>query len=72
MIQWGALNALMSGSGPTVFGLFDDREKAEYAGERLKKSKLVRQSFLTTFYNVPEREGTAPKERKNGGNTNDI
>lgn len=72
MIQWGALNALMSGSGPTVFGLFDDREKAEYAGERLKKSKLVRQSFLTTFYNVPDREGTAPKERKNGGNTNDI
>ncbi|MGI6005886.1 MAG: 4-(cytidine 5'-diphospho)-2-C-methyl-D-erythritol kinase [Ruminococcus sp.] len=69
MIEWGAVNALMSGSGPTVFGLFDDREKAEYASEKLKKSRLVRQSFLTTFYNVPNCTG---KERKNGGNTNDI
>ncbi|UWP60941.1 4-(cytidine 5'-diphospho)-2-C-methyl-D-erythritol kinase [Ruminococcus gauvreauii] len=51
MRDWGAVNALMSGSGPTVFGLFDDREKAEYAHTRLKKSRLVRQSFLTTFYN---------------------
>lgn len=47
----GALNAMMSGSGPTVFGLFDDKEKAEYAHTHLKKSKLVRQSFLTMFYN---------------------
>ena len=27
----GALNAIMSGSGPTVFGLFDDEEKAKEA-----------------------------------------
>ncbi|MGI6012171.1 MAG: 4-(cytidine 5'-diphospho)-2-C-methyl-D-erythritol kinase [Ruminococcus sp.] len=72
MMRWGALNALMSGSGPTVFGLFDDREKAEYAGEKLRKSRLVRQSFLTTFYNVPERTETAGRNLKNGGNTNDI
>lgn len=51
MIDWGAVNSLMSGSGPTVFGLFDDKEKAEYAHTHLKKSKLVRQSFLTMFYN---------------------
>jgi 4-diphosphocytidyl-2-C-methyl-D-erythritol kinase len=31
MRDLGALNALMSGSGPTVFGLFDDGEKAEFA-----------------------------------------
>ena len=55
MVRWGALNALMSGSGPTVFGLFDDREKAEYASEKLKKSRLVKQSFLTSFYNLPDR-----------------
>ena len=27
MMQEGALNSIMSGSGPTVFGLFDDKEK---------------------------------------------
>ncbi len=27
MIKYGALNSLMSGSGPTVFGLFDDERK---------------------------------------------
>lgn len=51
MKEWGAVNSLMSGSGPTVFGIFDDKEKAEYAYEQLKDSRLVRQSFLTTFYN---------------------
>jgi len=31
MLEKGALNALMSGSGPTVFGLFDDPDLAERA-----------------------------------------
>lgn len=47
----GALNALMSGSGPTVFGIFDDKEKAEFACEKLKESGLTRQTFLTTAFN---------------------
>ena len=54
MMHWGALNSLMSGSGPTVFGLFDDKEKAEYAARKIKKSPLIQQSFLTTFYNTDE------------------
>ena len=29
MIMNGAVNAIMSGSGPTVFGIFDDFEKAK-------------------------------------------
>lgn len=33
----GALGALMSGSGPTVFGLFDDYDKITYAGKELEK-----------------------------------
>ena len=72
MVRWGALNALMSGSGPTVFGLFDDREKAEYASEKLKKSRLVKQTFLTSFYNLPDRGRMGGKNPENGGNTNDI
>ena len=42
---------MMSGSGPTVFGIFDDKEKAEYACEKLKESMLAKQIFLTTVFN---------------------
>lgn len=35
MLRLGALNAMMSGSGPTVFGLFRDRESAETASKAL-------------------------------------
>lgn len=31
----GAIGVCMSGSGPTVFGIFDDKEKAELAAEKL-------------------------------------
>ena len=37
MMKNGALGALMSGSGPTVFGLFDDYDKILYAKKQLEK-----------------------------------
>ena len=43
----GALVSMMSGSGPTVFGIFDDPEKAQFAYRKLKEEKLARQIFLT-------------------------
>lgn len=51
MKEHGALNAMMSGSGPTVFGLFDDKEMAEHACEALKESGLAKTVFLTTVFN---------------------
>lgn len=36
LIEYGALGSLMSGSGPTVFGLFDDKEKLNFCKEKLK------------------------------------
>lgn len=51
MMQDGALNAMMSGSGPTVFGLFDDEEKAEYAYHRMREGNLAKQVYLTDIYN---------------------
>lgn len=51
MKEHGALNAMMSGSGPTVFGLFDDRETAERACEALRASHLAKTVFLTTVFN---------------------
>jgi 4-diphosphocytidyl-2-C-methyl-D-erythritol kinase len=47
MTEHGALGARMSGSGPTVFGIFDEEQKAREACQALKKSGLARQVFLT-------------------------
>ncbi|MDY3919301.1 MAG: 4-(cytidine 5'-diphospho)-2-C-methyl-D-erythritol kinase [Candidatus Limivivens sp.] len=58
MLECGALNAMMSGSGPTVFGLFDREEKAKQAAECLKQSELAKQVYLTGMFhggNMDER-----------------
>ena len=44
LLDLGALNAAMSGSGPTVFGIFRDRAIAKRAAETLKKT--WKQTFL--------------------------
>lgn len=46
----GALNVLMSGSGPTVFGIFDSRQRAERAYEKLRQTGISRQMYVTKFY----------------------
>ena len=51
MKEHGALNALMSGSGPTVFGLFEDEKTAKRAYRAVKESGLAKQLYLTTIYN---------------------
>ena len=51
MLREGAMGALMSGSGPSVFGIFDDEEKAKQAYDALKASSLAGQVFLTEFAN---------------------
>lgn len=47
----GAINALMSGSGPTVFGLFRNKKQAEKVRELLREKELAKQVFVTEFYN---------------------
>lgn len=55
MKRCGAVNAMMSGSGPTVFGLFDDEKKAKKAYETLNTGSLAKNVFLTKFFrNRPE------------------
>lgn len=51
MMRLGALNAMMSGSGPTVFGLFDDDKLAERAYSELREGSLARQVYLTGIFN---------------------
>ena len=59
----GALNAMMSGSGPSIFGVFMDRttatDAAEYVRRTLQQRGMDAQVYVTTFYN----EGIS----KNGG-----
>lgn len=51
MIDEGAINALMSGSGPTVFGVFASKEQAEEAKKALEQSKLCADVFTAEFVN---------------------
>lgn len=50
MCRMGALNAMMSGSGPTVFGLFEEKAAARKAYDKLKKGSLAKQVYLTQFF----------------------
>lgn len=47
MRELGAVNSLMSGSGPTVFGIFLEEQAAELAGIRLQREALAEQIFVT-------------------------
>ena len=50
MKEGGAMNAMMSGSGPTVFGLFEDRQSARRAAQKIKEQKLAKQVYVTSIH----------------------
>lgn len=49
MRELGAENALMSGSGPTVFGIYKEKETAKKAAEVIREEKLAGAVFATRF-----------------------
>ena len=51
MMEHGAAHAMMSGSGPTVFGLFANGDTAVAAYEAMRESNLAKQIYLTSIYN---------------------
>ncbi|MGN0307321.1 MAG: 4-(cytidine 5'-diphospho)-2-C-methyl-D-erythritol kinase [Lachnospiraceae bacterium] len=51
----GAMNSIMSGSGPTVFGLFSRKETAEQALKKIEESGMAVQYFCTTFAQQAQR-----------------
>lgn len=53
----GACKAMMSGSGPTVFGIFDDKDKMNAAADVLRKSKLAKTVFATDVFQVAYDKG---------------
>lgn len=57
MKDLGAVNSLMSGSGPTVFGIFTNPKAAQSAYEEMRYGEsrgLAKQVYLTNFYNTKE------------------
>lgn len=52
MLLAGALNAMMSGSGPTVFGLFENKMNARNAQERIRRKALAKQVYVTNVHNA--------------------
>lgn len=47
LVKNGAEAAAMSGSGPSVFGLFDNKDDADKAAKRLKKKFGIKEVFST-------------------------
>ena len=52
MLEHGALGAMMSGSGPTVFGIFRSRKAAQEAYEKVKAQGIAKQVYVTGVYNT--------------------
>jgi len=52
MKEAGALNAMMSGSGPTVFGIFEDKGVARKAAQKLREMRIAKQVYLANVHNV--------------------
>ena len=52
MQKHGALGAMMSGSGPTVFGIFSDKDAAEAAEREIRSKQLAKQTYITRPYNL--------------------
>ena len=46
----GAVNALMSGSGPTVFAIFDDLKQAELTADAIREKYQIEEVYVTGFW----------------------
>ncbi len=52
MKEAGALNAMMSGSGPTVFGIFEDRKRAREAQQKIREMNIAKQVYVANIHNT--------------------
>lgn len=52
MKECGAMNAMMSGSGPTVFGLFENKMAARKAQSVIREKNLAKQVYVTNIHSA--------------------
>lgn len=52
MLRGGAMGAVMSGSGPTVFGLYESREAARACAYQIREMRLARQVYVTGIHHA--------------------
>lgn len=64
MQEYGAIKAMMSGSGPTVFGIFDQKKQLIEAARQLKRSRMAKTVFATRVAGVG-------RQKKGRRSTND-
>ena len=51
MINNGAIGSLMSGSGPSVYGICEDKQKASHLAYQLKVNNIAKFIYTTTLFN---------------------
>lgn len=64
MLKQGAIGTMMSGSGPTVFGIFETREACVQAADYFKQECGLREIHVTSTYCHGKREGKHRERRK--------
>ena len=52
MVEAGAMNSLMSGSGPTIFGIYADKETADRALKGMHQFDFIKQAYVVEPFNV--------------------
>ena len=52
MKECGAINAMMSGSGPTVFGIFSERRTAQMAKQTIQRMKIAKDVYVANVHNT--------------------
>jgi len=57
LVKMGAEGALMSGSGPTVFGIFKEKDTAKKAASMLRRTYHMKDVFVTEIYNEMKKRG---------------
>jgi len=56
MMECGSIGAIMSGSGPSVFGLFTEKQMAFDALGRIKNDLSIKEVHLTNLFNPGKKE----------------
>ena len=51
MMEYGAVGSMMSGSGPTVFGIFTNAGQARKAKAAIKAAGLAKAVYVTKIFN---------------------